>query len=180
MPGTEPTRPPAPELWLALAAIAAATLAYLPLARGGPPAASGLVGHGLGIAGFAVMLFAGFGHSWRKRVARGAGLSMRRSLQAHVFAGTVGPYLVLLHTAFAFRGLAGVLTLLVAVVVASGFVGRFAYTAAPREAQPGAPGRTLRPGLALWYVFHAPLSMAMFALALVHIAAVLYYAVRLR
>jgi hypothetical protein len=57
---------------------------------------------------------------------------MRTWLQFHIFTGIVGPYLVLLHTAFEFRGLAGIVTLMMVVVVLSGFVGRYIYTAVPR------------------------------------------------
>ena len=60
--------------------------------------------------------------------------SMRAWLRVHIVMGIVGPYLVLLHTAWAFQGLAGVLTLLMLVVVASGFIGRYIYTAVPRTA----------------------------------------------
>jgi hypothetical protein len=53
-------------------------------------------------------------------------------LQAHVFTGLVGAYLVVLHSAWKFNGLAGVLTLLTLVVVFSGLIGRYLYTAVPR------------------------------------------------
>ncbi|HEU4561910.1 MAG TPA: hypothetical protein VFS20_29055 [Longimicrobium sp.] len=165
------------ELWLALGAIALVTVVYLPVARSGAPAPSGVFGHGLGILGFLLMLFAETGYTWRKNVRREGWGPMRHWLQAHVFTGLVGPYLVLLHTAFEFRGLAGVTALLVLVVVASGCVGRFAYTAVPKH--PAAPdGR--RRALSLWYLLHVPVAAAMFVLAAVHVAAALYYATLLR
>jgi hypothetical protein len=52
--------------------------------------------------------------------------------QAHVFTGIVGPYLVLLHTGGKFYGLAGILTFLTVIIVVSGFIGRYIYTAVPR------------------------------------------------
>jgi hypothetical protein len=52
-------------------------------------------------------------------------------MRSHVVAGLVGPYLVILHSGFAFRGLAGVLTLLMVIVVASGVVGRAIMSAVP-------------------------------------------------
>jgi hypothetical protein len=55
-------------------------------------------------------------------------------LQLHIFTGIVGSYLVLLHSAWALRGLAGVVTLMTGVVVLSGFIGRYVYTAVPRTA----------------------------------------------
>lgn len=218
-----------PELRLALLTVAAVTALYLALARDGAPAASSVAGHGLGATGFLLMMWAAFGYTWRKPVHRRGPARMHAWLRVHVFTGLVGPYLALLHTGFAFHGLAGVLTLLVLVVVASGVIGRYVYTAAPRAieaavaAPPGsswaaiapcepAPGEAdppgvahdraaalppqhrlhghrehVRPGgarwravLALWWVLHVPMSMAMFALALVHIAAALYYATLLR
>lgn len=180
--GTAAARRPV-ELWWALGAIALVSAVYVPVARGGPPAPSGLFGHSLGILGFLLMLFAETGYTWRKNVRREGFGPMRHWLRAHVFTGLVGPYLVLLHTAFEFRGLAGVTALLVAVVVASGLVGRFAYTAAPRPASPpsadGAPGGARR-ALSWWYVLHVPVAAAMFVLALVHVVAALYYATLLR
>jgi hypothetical protein len=55
-------------------------------------------------------------------------------LQFHIFTGLVGPYLVLLHTAWTFNGLAGVLTLLTMVIVVSGVIGRYIYTSVPHTA----------------------------------------------
>src|SRR3712207_126245 len=146
------------ELWWALGAIVLASAAYAPFALDGPPAPRGLVGHVLGITGFLLMVFAETAYTWRKKVTREGYGPMRHWLQAHVFAGLVGPYLVLLHTAFEFRGLAGVLSLLVLVVVASGLVGRFTYTAVPKHAgaQPGA-----RRALGWWYLLHVPVAAAM-------------------
>jgi hypothetical protein len=59
---------------------------------------------------------------------------MRSWLGFHIYTGIVGPFLVLLHTAWNFGGLAGLLTLMMGLVVASGFVGRYIYTAVPRTA----------------------------------------------
>ena len=167
------------ELWLALGVIALVSAVYLPVARDARPAPSGLLGHGLGIAGFLLMLFAETGYTWRKNVHREGYGPLRRWLQAHVFTGLVGPYLVLLHTAFEFRGLAGVTALLVLVVVASGIVGRFAYTAVPKIA--GTPGeKGPRRLLSFWYLLHVPVAAAMFVLAIVHVVAAVYYATLLR
>ncbi|HEX2201890.1 MAG TPA: hypothetical protein VHG91_01260 [Longimicrobium sp.] len=169
------------ELWLALGTIAAVSAVYVPVARGGAPAPSGLLGHALGVAGFVLMLFAETGYTWRKNVRREGWGPMRHWLQAHVFAGLVGPYLVLLHTSFRFRGLAGVAALLLLVVVASGVVGRFAYTAVPKR--PLALGETAtgaRRALSVWYLLHVPVAAALFVLAVMHIAAAVYYATLLR
>jgi len=121
------------ELIAALLAIVAVTLGYAWLARGGPPAPGSFVGHLLGVVGLALMLCTEIAYSVRKRWPRFNLGPMRLWLQAHVFTGLVGPYLVLLHAAWRFNGLAGVLTLLTLVIVLSGLVGRYVYTAVPRN-----------------------------------------------
>jgi hypothetical protein len=55
-------------------------------------------------------------------------------LSFHIYTGIVGPYLVILHSSWKFHGLAGVLTLMTVMVVASGFIGRYIYTSMPRTA----------------------------------------------
>ena len=162
--------------WVAVT-IAVATGLYLVVAREGLPAASGLVGHGVGILGFLLLLVAEIAYTWRKRPDRSGPGPLLVWMQVHVFAGIVGPYLVLLHTAFEFRGLAGVLTLVMLVVVISGILGRYVYTAGGTQSAGGSESR--RP-LSLWYLLHVPLSAAMFALAAMHVAGALYYARLLR
>ena len=100
----------------------------------GVPAAGGLLGHLLGIVGFTMMLLTETLYSLRKRAMRRPRGTMRAWLQVHIFTGIVGPYLVILHSAWSFNGLAGGLTVMTGVVVASGFVGRYIYTAVPRTA----------------------------------------------
>jgi hypothetical protein len=99
------------------------------------PAASGLYGHGLGIAGFLLMISTETLYSLRKRSRRARWGRTSTWLRLHIFTGIVGPYMVLLHTAWKFNGLAGVVTLLTGLVVASGFVGRYIYTAVPRTVE---------------------------------------------
>jgi hypothetical protein len=98
------------------------------------PAASGLLGHSLGIIGFGLMLMTETLYSLRKRAMRRPRGSMRAWLQFHIFTGIVGSYLVVLHSAWSFNGLAGWLTLATVAVVISGFIGRYIYTAVPRTA----------------------------------------------
>ncbi|MBI4285322.1 MAG: hypothetical protein HY670_05420 [Chloroflexi bacterium] len=124
-----------PELWAAFLAILLITLAYfLVIERlGAVPASSSLSGHLLGAVGFAFMLVTETLYSVRKRARYAAHWGkMAIWLRFHIFTGLVGPYMVLLHTAWKFNGLAGVATLLTVVIVASGFVGRYIYTAVPR------------------------------------------------
>lgn len=167
----------APELVAALVTVVIAAAGYLWLAREAIPHPAGVLGHSLGILGLLLMVFAEVGYSWRKRTSRSGPGPVRAWLQLHVYAGIVGPFLVLLHTSFRFRGLAGVLTLIMLVVVGSGVVGRFVYGGMPR----GEARRNLvRRGASVWYLLHVPLALAMFALAAVHLVAALYFATFLR
>lgn len=131
----------AAELWYSLAAIVAITglyaLAYQQ--QGRFPVASSLVGHGIGIAGFVLMLMAASLYTIRKRLTDARWGSMAASLRFHMVAGLVGPYMVLLHTSIRFRGLAGVTMVLTVVVVVSGVFGRYVYTAVPRLIEGAAP-----------------------------------------
>jgi hypothetical protein len=123
----------APELILSALAVAAITAWYIGRVRvSGVPPASGRVGHGMGIIGFLMMLSTETLYTIRKRSTRLPGPT-RTWLQAHIFTGIVGSYLVVLHSGWKFKGLAGVLVLLTLAVVASGFVGRYIYTAVPRR-----------------------------------------------
>ena len=98
------------------------------------PAASGLFGHSLGILGFILMLMTETLYSLRKRSTSARWGRMSSWLQFHIFTGLVGPFMVLLHTSWKFHGLAGVVLLFTVIVVGSGFVGRYIYTAVPRTA----------------------------------------------
>jgi hypothetical protein len=124
------------ELWSALGAMIAITLLYLwVVARlDAVPPASDLFGHGLGIVGFVLMLMTETLYSLRKRSRSARWGRMSSWLRFHIFTGLVGPYLVLLHTAWKFNGLAGLVTALMIAVVLSGVVGRYIYTAVPRTA----------------------------------------------
>ena len=122
------------ELWSALGAMLLTTLLYLwVVARlDTVPPAGDLFGHGLGIAGFLLMLMTETLYSLRKRSRSARWGRMSSWLRFHIFTGLVGPYLVLLHTSWKFNGLAGVVTALMITVVLSGVVGRYIYTAVPR------------------------------------------------
>ena len=120
------------ELYLALIGVVAVTLIYLPFARNGLPRASSLVGHAIGSLGFILMLATETLYSLRKRMRGPAFGRMSTWLQFHIVTGIVGPYMVLIHTAWKFNGLAGIVMLLTLIIVVSGFVGRYIYTAIPR------------------------------------------------
>jgi hypothetical protein len=122
------------ELWFALGAILIITLIYLVavIQLDAAPPASDLFGHGLGILGFLLMLMTETLYSLRKRSRSARWGRMSTWLRFHIFTGLVGPYMVLLHTSWKFNGLAGMVTVLMVVVVISGIVGRYIYTAVPR------------------------------------------------
>lgn len=89
-------------------------------------------GHSLGIIGATLMLMTEILYSARKRWRFFNIGRLRHWLSFHIFTGIVGPTLVLMHTGLEFRGLAGLTMLLTVLVVASGFLGRYIYTAVPR------------------------------------------------
>ncbi len=181
----------APELAVAAAVVATIGGGYLAL---GSPAAlepGRPLGHLLGVVGFALMLATETLYSIRKRVRGRAWGPMRTWLRAHIVTGIVGPFLVLLHTRARLDGLAGWTTAAVVAVVVSGFVGRYLYTALPRDVEgeelEGGGGRPTGPALvrlrrllAVWHTVHVPLGMAMFTLAFIHIGAAIYFAAGLR
>ena len=123
------------ELYLSFMAIGAITLTYLVYVLFiGIPAAGSFFGHVLGVGGFLLMLATETLYSIRKRAIRRPLGRMQTWLKFHIFTGIVGPYMVLLHAAWSFSGLAGIVILLTGVVVLSGFIGRYIYTSVPRTA----------------------------------------------
>lgn len=123
------------ELWYALLAIIMVTVVYALFADpiNTPFASSSPFGHVIGVIGFVFMLMTELLYSLRKHYQRAARWGRMESwLKFHIFTGIVGPYMVLLHTAWRFQGLAGVVTLMMLIVVGSGFIGRYIYTLLPR------------------------------------------------
>ena len=125
------------ELWAAFAAILLISLLYgfMVIRLGGVPPAREVYGHGMGIVGFVLMLMTEVLYSVRKRSRRAHWGRMSQWLNFHIFTGIVGPYMVLLHTSWKFNGIAGITFLLTVVIVLSGFIGRYIYTAVPRTAE---------------------------------------------
>jgi hypothetical protein len=130
-----PSRNSNRELWLSFFAILSISIAYVVVVTlfDRIPAASGFFGHTVGILGFVLMLMTETLYSIRKRLHSARWGRMAEWLDFHIFTGVVGPYMVLLHSSWKFNGLAGVVTLLTAAIVGSGFIGRYIYTAVPRS-----------------------------------------------
>jgi hypothetical protein len=123
------------ELIYALIAILFITVLYflmLTLNRHSP-AASSFYGHMMGILGFVLMIMTETLYSLRKRTNSYRWGKMSTWLEFHIFTGLVGPYMVLLHTSWKFNGLAGVVALFTLMIVISGVIGRYIYTAIPRS-----------------------------------------------
>ena len=94
---------------------------------------SGVLGHGLGIVGTLLILIGVFGYMIRKRnrSLQRVGV-LKYWLEFHIFLCTLGPVMILFHTAFKFGGIVSVSFWSMVAVVASGVVGRFIYRQIPR------------------------------------------------
>lgn len=94
---------------------------------------SGFIGHGIGIIGSLMMIIGVFGYMARKRFRIFSRLGILKYwLEFHIFLCTLGPILVLYHTAFKFGGLVAVSFWSMIAVVISGVIGRFIYLQIPR------------------------------------------------
>ena len=152
------------------------------------PAASEFFGHTLGIVGFILMLLTEILYSLRKRSRSAALGRMSTWLKFHIYMGLAGPFMVLLHSSWKFNGLAGATTLLTAIIVFSGFIGRYIFTRIPRTLDGLEIEGTLsqealkraRQMMALWHTVHIPIGIALFIAAFVHMGGALYYATLLK
>jgi hypothetical protein len=94
---------------------------------------SGLIGHGLGIVGAFLMVVGVFGYMARKRFRSLSRIGiLKHWLEFHIFLCSLGPILVLYHTAFKFGGLVAISFWSMVAVVFSGIIGRFIYLQIPR------------------------------------------------
>lgn len=97
---------------------------------------SGNWGHGFGIIGTIMMIFGVSIYMIRKRSRKIFTFGyLKHWLEFHIFLCTVGPILVLYHTAFKFGGIVSVSFWSMVLVVLSGVVGRFIYIQIPRTIQ---------------------------------------------
>ena len=93
---------------------------------------SGWLAHSMGMAGLLMMtvpVLYSVRKKWRLLARLG---QMRQWLNVHIFCGIVGPVLVTFHAAMKFNGLISVAYWSMALVVLSGFVGRYLYVRMPR------------------------------------------------
>lgn len=150
----------------------------------------GVRGHGWGVAGSLAML-AGVGlYMMRKRwrMLSKAGW-LKHWLEFHIFLCTIGPMMVLFHTAFKFGGLVSISFWSMVAVFLSGIAGRFIYLRIPRtkdgreltdrEIENGfhPEGMTTDQNYILkmkklfrhWHVAHLPFALIMLLIMLVHV-----------
>ena len=97
---------------------------------------SGYVGHGLGILGSLMMITGVSIYILRKRAKKFFTFGyLKHWLELHIFLCSVGPILVLFHTAFKFGGIVSVSFWSMVLVVISGIIGRFIYIQIPKTIQ---------------------------------------------
>ena len=94
---------------------------------------SGIFGQGLGVIGTLLMAIGVFIYILRKRYNfLGKFIRLKYLLEFHIFLCTIGPIMVLFHTAFKFGGIVSVAFWSMVAVVLSGVIGRFIYIQIPR------------------------------------------------
>lgn len=94
---------------------------------------SGIFGHGLGIVGTLLIIIGVFGYQAKKRFRVLAPLGrLKYWLEFHIFLCSLGPVMILFHTAFKFGGIVSISFWSMIAVVVSGIIGRFIYIQIPR------------------------------------------------
>jgi hypothetical protein len=95
---------------------------------------SGALGHGFGIIGSSLMIIGMLSYMARKRYRSLSRLGLLKHwLEFHIFLCTLGPILVLFHTAYKFGGLVAISFWSMVAVFLSGIIGRFIYIQIPRS-----------------------------------------------
>ena len=94
---------------------------------------SGVYGQGLGIVGTIMIVFGVGIYIARKRYNfLSKYIRLKYLLEFHIFLCTLGPILILFHTAFKFGGIVSIAFWSMVAVVLSGVIGRFIYIQIPR------------------------------------------------
>jgi hypothetical protein len=95
---------------------------------------SGTLGHGYGIIGSLSLIIGVFAYMARKRYRFLSRMGIvKHWLEFHIFLCTLGPVLVLFHTAYKFGGLVAISFWSMVAVFFSGVIGRFIYLQIPRS-----------------------------------------------
>jgi len=164
---------------------------------------SGVLGHGFGIFGTLFIITGVSIYMVRKRYRFLSRLGqLKYWLEFHIFLCTLGPILVLFHTANKFGGLVAVSFWSMVAVFLSGIAGRFIYIQIPHSIE----GRALslaesREVLALekndlsldrrmerlekmqklfeyWHVIHLPFALVMLIIMMIHVAVTIVFGYR--
>lgn len=94
---------------------------------------SGLFGQGLGVIGTMLIFIGVTGYIMRKRYKFLSKFGrLKYWLEFHIFLCSLGPVMILFHTAFKFGGIVSIAFWSMVAVVASGVIGRFIYIQIPR------------------------------------------------
>ena len=127
----------------AMAITAAAAALYLPYARNAEPSGGSWPGLAYGIAGFALMLYAGLLGA-RKKVPIWRLGRAQTWMRGHLWLGLASFPLIVLHSGFTFgSGLTFVLMWMLAVVIASGVWGAWVQHTMPRRMLRDLPMETI-------------------------------------
>jgi sulfur relay (sulfurtransferase) DsrC/TusE family protein len=95
---------------------------------------SGILGHGFGIIGSLFMIIGVATYMARKRYRLLSRIGiLKHWLEFHIFLCTLGPILVLFHSALKFGGLVAISFWSMVAVFLSGIIGRFIYIQIPRS-----------------------------------------------
>jgi len=164
---------------------------------------SGVFGHGFGIFGTFFIITGVSIYMARKRYRFLSRLGLLKHwLEFHIFLCTLGPILVLFHTANKFGGLVAVSFWSMVAVFLSGIIGRFIYLQIPHSIE----GRALslaesrklfalkKDDLSLdrrmerlekmqklfeyWHVIHMPFALVMLIIMMIHVAVTLVFGYR--
>jgi hypothetical protein len=97
---------------------------------------SGILGHGMGITGSLFMIIGMGSYMARKRYRLLSRIGLLKHwLEFHIFLCTMGPILVLFHTAYKFGGLVAISFWSMVAVFLSGVIGRFIYIQIPHTVE---------------------------------------------
>jgi hypothetical protein len=164
---------------------------------------SGVLGHGIGILGSLLIIIGVSIYMARKRYRFLSRMGfLKHWLEFHIFLCTLGPIMVLFHTAFKFGGLVAISFWSMVAVFLSGIIGRFIYLQIPHTIE----GRALslaesRKMLAVdkddvsvdsrmehlekmqklfeyWHVIHLPFALVMLIIMVIHVAVTIVFGYR--
>ena len=162
---------------------------------------SGIMGHGLGIIGSLLIIIGVFSYMTRKRIRSLMRIGILKYwLEFHIFLCTLGPVMILFHTAFKFGGLVAVSFWSMVAVFLSGIIGRFIYIQIPRSIEGRELSlnevremksdagvdvssinkqierlRTMQNLFKYWHVAHLPFALVMLVIMVIHVVVTIVF-----